>query len=65
MAQERARLSGVGKSFETRDGPVTGVIGRKPIHLIKEEDRKQPVELKQLRIDIGARDGEAIEIREL
>jgi putative aminopeptidase FrvX len=42
----------------TRNGSVPGVIGRKPIHLIKDEDKKQAVELKQLRIDVGAKNGE-------
>jgi endoglucanase len=42
----------------TRDGQLTGVIGRKPIHLLKDEDRKKVPELKELHIDIGARDGE-------
>jgi len=47
----------------TRKGPVPGVIGRKPIHLLKEEDRKRVPELKDLHIDIGAKDGD--EAREL
>jgi len=38
-----------------RDGDVFGVIGRKPIHLLKDEDRKQVPELKDLYIDVGAR----------
>jgi endoglucanase len=42
----------------TRGGKVPGVIGRKPIHLLKEEDRKRAPELKDLHIDIGAKDGE-------
>jgi endoglucanase len=42
----------------TRNGPVPGVIGRKPIHLLKDEDRKQVPEIKALHIDIGAKDGE-------
>jgi endoglucanase len=45
-------------SITTRGGPVPGVIGRKPIHLMKEEDRKQVPELKDLVIDVGAKDGE-------
>jgi endoglucanase len=47
----------------SRDGKVPGVIGRKPIHLLKEEDRKRVPELKDLHIDIGAKDGD--EAREL
>jgi endoglucanase len=48
---------------QTRDGAVTGVIGRKPIHLLKDEDRKKVPELKDLHIDIGASTAE--EAREL
>jgi endoglucanase len=46
----------VGQRVEviTRDGRLPGVIGRKPIHLLKEEDRKKVVELRDLHIDIGA-----------
>jgi endoglucanase len=42
----------------TREGPVPGVVGRKPIHLLEREERKKAVELKQLHVDIGARDGD-------
>jgi len=42
----------------TRQGPIPGVIGKKPIHLMKDEDRKRVPELKDLHIDIGARDGD-------
>lgn len=45
--------------IETASGPVLGVAGRKPIHLLEDEQRKKVVELKQLHIDIGAEDGEA------
>ncbi len=39
-------------------GPVLGVIGKKPIHLLREEERKKVAEIRDLHIDIGARDGE-------
>jgi putative aminopeptidase FrvX len=42
--------------LQTREGPVAGVIGRKPIHLLKDEDRKKVPELRDLHIDIGAKD---------
>jgi putative aminopeptidase FrvX len=42
----------------TRGGPIPGVIGRKPIHLLRDEDRKKVPELKALHIDVGAKDGE-------
>jgi endoglucanase len=50
----------VGQRVEiaTRDGIVHGVVGKKPIHLLKEEDRKSAPELRQLHIDIGAADGD-------
>jgi putative aminopeptidase FrvX len=47
----------------TRDGPLTGVIGRKPIHLMKDEDKNRPPDLKDLHIDIAAKSGD--EAREL
>jgi endoglucanase len=42
----------------TKDGIVPGVIGRKPIHLLEEDERKKGVDLKDLCIDVGARDGD-------
>ena len=50
----------VGQRVEvhTRKGPVPGVVGRKPIHLLEQEERKKAVELKRLHVDIGARDGD-------
>jgi endoglucanase len=50
----------VGQRVEltTRDEVVLGVIGKKPIHLLKEDERKKVAELKELHIDIGARDGD-------
>ena len=42
----------------TRDGVVPGVVGKKPIHLLRDEERKQVPELRNLHIDIGAKDGE-------
>jgi putative aminopeptidase FrvX len=44
--------------LRTREGDVPGVIGRKPIHLLKDEDRKRLPETKDLHIDIGAKDSE-------
>jgi putative aminopeptidase FrvX len=42
----------------TREGEVQGVIGKKPIHLLREEERKKVAEVRDLHIDIGAKDGE-------
>lgn len=44
--------------LDTRTGKIPGVIGRKPVHLIEEEDRKKVPEIKALHIDIGARNAE-------
>lgn len=38
-----------------RSGPVMGVIGKKAIHLMEKEDRDKPSKVKDLWIDIGAR----------
>jgi putative aminopeptidase FrvX len=42
----------------TKDGVIPGVIGRKPIHVLEDEERKKAVDLKDLCIDVGARDGD-------
>jgi putative aminopeptidase FrvX len=42
----------------TGEGPIPGVVGRKPIHILEGEERKKAVELKQLHVDIGARDAD-------
>ncbi|MDR5683858.1 MAG: M42 family metallopeptidase [Armatimonadota bacterium] len=42
----------------TRRGPVLGVIGSKPPHILQEEERKKAVEIKDLYIDVGASDRE-------
>jgi len=39
--------------IHTRSGPVTGVIGCKPPHVMKEEERKKVIEGKDMFIDIG------------
>jgi putative aminopeptidase FrvX len=49
-------LIGQRVEVQTKDGAVTGVIGRKPIHLLKDEQRKTVVELREMHIDIGAAD---------
>jgi endoglucanase len=44
--------------LDAREGPLTGVVGKKPIHLLREEDRKKVADIRDMHIDIGARDGE-------
>jgi endoglucanase len=39
-----------------QNGAVPGVIARKPIHLLSADDRKKVPELKDLWIDVGAKD---------
>jgi putative aminopeptidase FrvX len=51
-------LVGQRVEISTRDGVVPGVVGKKPIHLLKDEERKKTPETKDLHIDIGARDGD-------
>ncbi len=42
----------------TAKGPVTGVIARKPIHLLPQDERKSVPEIKDLWIDIAAASGD-------
>lgn len=44
--------------LDTRSGPVVGVIARKAIHLLEDEERKTVPKPKDLHIDIGAASGE-------
>jgi endoglucanase len=50
----------VGQRLEilTKDGRIPGVVGKKPIHLLEPDERKKAPELKELHIDIGAKDGD-------
>lgn len=41
--------------FRTERGPVYGAIGSKPPHLLEEEERKKPVKVESMFIDVGAR----------
>src|SRR4051812_38244758 len=47
-------LVGQRVSVQTLKGPVPGVVGRKPIHLLEDDDRKQVAKFEQMYIDIGA-----------
>jgi putative aminopeptidase FrvX len=44
-----------------KKGSIVGVIGCKPPHLMKEEDRKKSVKLEDMFIDIGAKNSEDVE----
>ena len=51
-------LVGQRVALDTADGPVTGVVGKKPVHLLRDEEAKKVADIRELHIDIGARDGE-------
>jgi endoglucanase len=44
--------------IQTQNGEVPGVIGKKAIHLMESEERKKVSQIKNLWIDIGAKDGD-------
>jgi endoglucanase len=44
--------------LDTRNGPLRGVVGKKPVHLMRGEEAKKVAEIRDLHIDVGARDGE-------
>ncbi len=50
------QLIGQRMTIYTVGGPIPGVIARKPIHLLEEEERKQVVKAKDLWLDIGVKD---------
>ncbi len=47
----------------TREGAIAGVIARKPVHLLDQDDRAKAPKLKDLHIDIGTASGK--EAREM
>ena len=50
---DAAILPGIRVQVHTKDGALLGVMGRKPIHLIDEEERKNITKLDLLFIDLG------------
>jgi len=50
------QLIGQRMTVWTSDGPLPGVIARKAIHLLENDERKKAVDPKDLWIDIGAKD---------
>lgn len=50
-------LVGQRVKIESRNGPIPGVIGKKAIHVQEKEEREKASKVKDLWIDIGARDG--------
>lgn len=52
--------------FIGRQGPVLGVIGKKPIHLMKPEEREKASKITDLWVDIGVKTkAEALELLEV
>ena len=51
-------LVGQRVSVATQAGPIPGVVGKKPIHLLKEDERAKVAKLTDMHIDIGAKDGD-------
>lgn len=54
---DAAILPGMRVDVHTAEGPIRGVVGRKPIHLIEPDERKTVTAIDKLFIDIGL-DGE-------
>lgn len=50
---DAAVLPGMRVTVHTKDGDLLGVMGRKPIHLIEDEERKNVTKLDRLFIDLG------------
>jgi putative aminopeptidase FrvX len=42
--------------FLTRSGHVVGVVGKKPVHLMKPDEKEKAAKLVDLWVDVGARD---------
>ncbi|MDE2028509.1 MAG: M42 family metallopeptidase [Candidatus Omnitrophica bacterium] len=51
-------LPGSQVKVQAEGGMIDGVIGKKPIHLMEEADRNKSVAIKDLWVDIGAKDRE-------
>jgi putative aminopeptidase FrvX len=57
LVGQRVVLATRGAGEGRGEREVRGVIGKKPIHLLRDEDRKKVAEVRDLHIDIGAKDG--------
>jgi endoglucanase len=56
---DAAILPGSRVQVHTKDGALLGVMGRKPIHLIEDDERKTITKLDKLFIDVGLKGEEA------
>ena len=52
------QLIGQRMTVWTHSGPIAAVIARKPIHLLKSEERTKVVKLEEMWLDMGAKDKE-------
>jgi len=43
-----------------KNGPVTGVLGAKPPHMLKEEERKKEIKIEDMFVDVGAASEEEV-----
>jgi endoglucanase len=50
---DAAILPGMRVQVHTRDGALLGIMGRKPIHLIEDDERKTITKIEKLFIDVG------------
>ena len=51
-------LPGARVDVHTKDGVLRGVLGRLPIHLLEDEDRKKVVKMDRMFIDLGMKAGD-------
>jgi putative aminopeptidase FrvX len=54
---DNAVIVGQRVTVHTANGPMGGVIGKKPVHVLTAEERGKPVELQDLWIDLGVTGG--------
>src|SRR5579875_266310 len=52
------QLIGQRVRLATREGDVLGVVGRKPIHLLDQDEQGKAPKIRDLHVDIGAADGD-------
>jgi putative aminopeptidase FrvX len=53
---DQGTISGRKVRIHTRKGPVAGVIGKKPVHVMSPDERRKVPAIHDMWIDIGARD---------
>lgn len=58
---DKITLPGTEVEILTENGKISGVIGKKPIHLVEVKDRDKSIEIKDLWIDIGVSDKKSAE----